>query len=761
MADATKPIGKKVRETDIPTSVGQATPEQARKWLGQQVVYTNFAGKIDELDQRVQTFVQHNRERFYQRMGSVMERWETIWDAANGNPFWHEYDDDVHVPETQKKLNWKVARVEEALLDFDPVFEVEGTRGDLPPWKAQIIGAYVYRMMEIGGFRKHIQPSSRDTEICNVGAIKLHWDVRKGTVVDRDWSLRERKDGSTYWHDERRMRDAVTTSIKYRQVDPFLFLYDIDCGDLEGDDCAFVGDESDQFIHELEAMTKNGLFSEKNMTQVKERKAGHTSIQHAAQTSSEWPDLRRQSRSIAQGPDFIRETTGENDPRKVRCIEMWAWFDFGDGFDGISDPLGRRVTGVHKVVITIAQGVVLQFRLNPFDKKFHPYAIGRINQNGHEAVAPSNFEQVIQTNAQFDGYRSNVLRHASLSVAPIGRTSGEWPTGSLLNMKPGTIVSNVGDFQEIKISDLPRDVAYMEQSFRRECEETSGVLNVYESPQGTATETERKVQEQQRMIRNSIRAIGEMMRQLALKTYWICAQFSTGPQRFAVSGKASSILGKSFEITPDLLQEEVDMRFLGLDNMHVFGNRVAGMAQWSQRWAPLLPATPTVNLLGLMRKDYELTVGRDHIQDIFPAEEPVWATWPQDQENEMLLAGLQVPVNQRDDDKEHMRDMDKCMKNLKSYPKYVQTHLLDHYMGHVEQDKKKMAEQKAAMEKSMREQAVMGGRPGVDKAPTPGGMEALTKAQEPGITPGPTQARTVSKPGRSGDGMSQSQAMTA
>jgi hypothetical protein len=755
-----KKLGSLVRQVDIPVNAGLPSPREHRKWFGQQVVYKNYAGHSEDLDQKVSAFVYNHRERFYSRMGRVMERWETIWDAANGNPMWGQFEDDIHVPETKKMLAAKVARIEEALFEFDPIFEAEGTRGDLPQWKAQIITSYVYRQMEMANYRSFVQPLARDQEICNVAALKIRWDVQYGQVVERDWSLRTKPNGESYWHDERRIRDAVVREgVSYRMVDPFLFVYDLDCGDLDGPECAFVGDESDQFMHELEQMGKAGDFSEANLRKLRDRQAGSGMTNpQGPHTRAEWPDQRRASRSIAQGPTFSQDVKGEHDPRRVRCVEMWAWFDFGDGIDGVTDPLGRRVTGTHRVVITCANGVVLQFRLNPFDKKFHPYAIGRINRNGHESVAPPEFEQVIQMNAQYDRYQSNVQRHGDLSVAPFLAVNGEFPTDSLLGTRPGRVFSNVGQVQEIRVGDIPQSVSYFHQYYRREMEESSGAMRVFESPQGTATETERKVQEQQRMVRNSIRANADLWRMVALKTLWISAQFSTGPQRFAVVGKASQILGKSFEITPDIMQSEVDVRFLGLDSLHVFGNRVAGMAQWMNRWGPMMQALPEINPMALARQDFELTVGRHNIHDIFKSPEPEWSTWPQEQENEMLLSGHSVPISQRDDHMAHLESMEQILANLQDYPKYVQTRIRDHADAHIVAAMKQQQEQEQARRRAMMEQEAMGGVPGVDKPPQAGGMEAM--AGRTGMVPGPARAETTSKPGRNGQGMSQTQAMS-
>lgn len=749
------PKGKVIRATDIPVSVGHPTPAQHKKWLNQQIVYKNYAGHSDHLDQIVAATVINRREEFYTRMSRVMERWETIWDAANGNPFWGEWDDDIHVPETRKMLDGKVARIEEALFEFQPLFGVEGTRGDLPRWKAQIIESYVFRIMQLGDYESFIQPLARDCEISNIAALKLRWDFEYEMVVDRSWELKERPDGTPYWRDERRIRDAVTSQgVRYSMVDPFLFWYDLDCGNLDSNECGYVGDDSDQFVHDLQRMGKAGLFSEKNLKLVKERKAGggHHQPQHRA----EWPDQRRAARSIAVGPNFSMDTKGEHDARKVRCSEVWMWFDFGDGFDDVTDPLGRRITDTHKVVITLANGIPIQFRLNPHDKKFHPYAIGRITRNGHESVAPSQFEQVANVNSQYDRYRSNVLRHSDLTVAPMLAVRGPFPTDNLLGVKAGQVFDNVGDVHEIKVGDVPSSVQYFDNFFRREHEEASGVLRVFESPEGTATAVERKVQEQQRMVRPSIRANGQLWKSAALKTLWIAAQYSTGPQRFAVMGKASQVLGTSFEITPDVMQEDVDIHFHGIQSMHVFGDRASGMAQWSNRWGPMLETMPEINKLELARQDYELSVGRHNVNDIFANHEPAWNSWPQPQENEMLLSGKKVNIHESDDHLQHIRDMSLLVERMSDLPAYVQELIREHLDFHViAYEQQQQQEQELSRRKEM-ERMMTGGTPGQDRPPEAGGMMA-GGAQMPGITPGPPQERTVARTGREGQGMSQTQ----
>lgn len=261
------------------------------------------------------------------------------------------------------------------------------------------------------------------------------------------------------------------------------------------------------------------------------------------------------------------------------------------------------------------------------------------------------------------------------------------------------------------------------------------------------------------MVRNSIRAVGEMLRQLALKTYWMSGQFATQPERFAVAGKAATVLGKSAMVTPDILQEDVDFRFLGVDSLHTFGDRRAAIRQFMNAWGPMLPTLPGVNIGGLARMDFELMVGAANIEEVFPEATPPWDTMPQEEENVMLLAGHQVAVSKRDNHREHIGKLLPMLKGPKT-PAYIKGLLMEHLNEHLAAEQQQIAEQQAAEQQAMRDGAInslMGGKPGTDKPPGPGGMEAGTK----GLTNGPTQERTVSKTGRSGNGTSQSQAQGA
>lgn len=754
---------KLVAQDSIPIDPGKQSPKNARRWLRQQIPYRNFAGISESLDAKAAAFVFSRREQFRNRMSGPMRRWAVNWAAANTEVMWQERPDDIHMPEVKKALDAKAARIEEAITSFDPVFEAEGTNGDLSRMKAKVIGQYVYRKMELADWRRFVQPVARDGELCNIMAMKVTWDQQFEEIVERDDELTFRDDDTPRYETSRYMRRGlVYRGIRLSQVDPFWFIYDLEADSPQN--CAYIGDESTPFLHELEAMAEQGIYSKDAVERVRKGtasdSAGYTS-DNTARTN--WTDQLRRARIIALGPDFSRDVKGEHGAVRVRLIEMWAWFDFGDGIDGVTSPRGGLLKGTQRVVITVANGIVIRIQQNPFDRKFVPYAVSMINRNGHELVAPAPFDAVVQANANYDRLSSNIMRWMDLIAAPVvitADTNADLPD-TLLDVEAGKILRGVGQWDWIKAPDITSAVGYFQQFWRREMEETSGALRVFESPQGTATETERKVQEQQRMVRNSIRAGSDLWRQVALLTKAYEAQFSTGIEQFAVSGKASQVLGKWASITPDMLLEDCDFRFLGLTDIHVFGNRLQGMSQWMQRWGPMLPNMPQVNLNALCRLDFELSVGRTSAGEIFPEDAAPWETWDQSEENAMLVAGMAVPVNQADDDEAHMKDMIPLIEKMarEKAPKYVMDLMIQHWQAHAEQMQRKLAEQKKMQEQQMQNQGAMemaGGTPGKDRSPVAGGLPA---SGMPDITPGPPQARTVARTGREGAGISQTQVM--
>lgn len=750
-----------IKVADIPVEAGTPGLEQTKSWVDAQIPYKNYAGHSEALDQTVEQFTKGTQVNFRRRMMAVYDRWKVNNYVANGNSVAGEHEDDIHVAETAKMLTMKCARIEEALFEYDPPFEVLGAKEPLNAIKAMVIREYLRRELELANFHNYVVPTIKDTQLCQVAAMKVHWDRVLRNVVEREVELKATDSGNPHWHytlrfGEKLMREGAVLE----QVRPERLLFDLDAGQIK--DCFFIGDVSDQPLHVLQEKQKIGLF--KNVEKIKAEKPGRAE----GENNSDIWDQVRFARSLTQpwGQRESQEQTRGN--RRIEVTELYTWFDFKDGFEGVTDPVGKRLTGLQQVVITTAEGVVLQFRLNPFDRKFAPYGIALVNRNGHEMIAVAPFDNVVMVNAQYDRFQSNIMRWSQLASAPIVTTEGESDLpDSILGIQPGTVFRNVGVIREVKVSDLqPQTVSFMQQYFRREHEELSGTLRFWEGGpvpgSNTATETERRLQEANRTLRAEIRAIGDMWKQVALIIYWMSGQFATERHRFMVGGKgASQVLGHYTEITPDLLQGDIDVRFVGLDSLHTVGQKTTGMMQWMNLWGPLLPTMPNVNLPALQRLMWEQMVGNENVQEVFAQRTPKYLLMDQDTENVNLREGRHVRVDQEDDDVTHLDKMvNSGLMELvlkKDTPRFVKQVILDHYQDHMENMKRKAEQERADLEAAQQEAAIMQAKQpqGGGEEPKNGGLPAKQQA----VTPGPTQGRTVARTGREGSGQSQSQSM--
>lgn len=759
---------KLVSKDDIPVGVGSDTPETTKRWVRQQVPYQNFAGH-PELDLKVRTFVDTIRSQFRQRMMGVYQRWAWNWATANGEAPSQEREDDVAMPETQKLLNAKVAHMENALFSSDPILEAEGVREDLGALRQVVISSYIRRMLELCEYRDYFGPAARDAQLCNYSAIKVVWQKRWAQIIETSSELKyEGRDKPPVWHIEKRASQRlVEDGPRLHLVDPFWLLIDLDAGHWR--DLAYIGDESDQFLHELEAAAELGILSKTQVAKLRKQRVS-TKKGGDANPPEDLVEHFRNSRQIAMQSAGLQNNTEPSVQiaSRVHCIELWAWFDFGDGFEGVTDPTGNLVRGTHQVVITVAGNEVVQFRLNPFDKKFFPYAVAVMNRNGHEMVAPAPFDQVTVMNAQYDRFQSRVLRHMHLSMAPqiAAGEDADISDPSITEYEPGGILRGLGrDWKEIQIKDLPQSSQFFYGFYRREMEELSGKLRVHETTPGSATEVERKLQEQVMLLDRETRIQAAQWKQVCLIIYRMAGQFATQAQQFAVVGKAQALLGKTFTVPPNWLQEDIDIRFLGLESIHTLGQRSAAITQWMNQWGPMLPQMPSVNLEGLARLQWQLMVGPHNMMQVFPEDEPAWMAWQPEEEDALLRQGLSVPVSKRDDDEQHLQRHVAQMRKLaqnRSTPTAVLDAYAKHVQDHIDQLARKRAEEYERQRQARQQGQMMqlaGGQPGVDGPAAGGGMEPRTK--ESGITNGPPQARTVARGGREGAGISQTQAMGA
>lgn len=755
--------GTLIKKTKIPDGVGVPGRDETKKWIESQIPYQQLAGTNKLFDEQVVAYMDAVKTNFMNRMEGVYQRWRLNHWTANGNSVTAEYEDDVHVDETWKMLETIIPRIEEAIFEYDPAFEVEGVRDEMDQMKAIVVASYIRRRLELANARDYVHPTIRDALLQGIAALKLRWERVLRHVVERNLEHKFDDKGDPYYLDERRwVEKLVLNGPALTQVDMFRFLIDLDRGQLK--DCRFMGDVSQQALHELKQGQELGLYV--NVDQIERDFAAKTFGDPGAIS-----DMNAYSRSIVSvwGQREIEQF--KNGPKEAECFELWCQFDFGkDGFEGITDPVGKRLRGVHEVVFTKAAHVLIQARLNPHDKKFKPYGVARMSKNGHEMISVAPFDAVVRENAKYDRFESNVMRHEELAIAPLIQKppGSDWPD-TLLGVRPGTVLPGVGAVEVFKVPDLPQSVAFRRQNYREEHEELSGAPRTWQgtgSSPMTATEGERKMQEASRRLRGYIRGYADMWRQVGLMIYWMSQQFSTGAERFMVVGKASQVLGRYAEITPDMLQEDIDLRFIGLDSLHTYGSRGTGMVQWANQWLPIAvqdqEMRSMIDLPRIAQITFEHMVGRDRVREVFRLPTPEYMRMPQQSENSLLRKGLRVPIDDSDDHEEHLQRMISegllDMGLNPKTPKQVRNAILDHFQKHFsaleQQQQIEEAEQREAMMQAELEQTRTGGAQQGRETPAKGSGVA---SKQQGVAPGPTSGRTTPRSGREGSGISQQQ----
>jgi hypothetical protein len=733
----------------IPATVGKPTAEIEQAWINRQILYENFAGKVEDLDNRVAALVRQHCNSYRNRMGAVFDRMALNWRCANGDVPWLTTMDGVHMFEGQKALQRKCSSIVNTIVQFDPAFIVEGDASEVDQREAEVIQAWTNRKLENAGWQDLLEPVARAGELTNMLVVKVGYERQKEMLVDRSVKLDTDAKKAT-WVDKRTISNRIgKRGCRVDQVDSFWFFYDLEGKNAQ--ECSFIGDESEPFLHDLEAQADLGIYSKEQLKKV--GTARRTKTPTGQDASGNWVDAHRNARSVALGNDQAGahpETESQHEAVRIRLVEDWCFFNFGDGFDGVVDPMGNKLTGVHRVLITLADDIVIRFMLNPNDRKVVPYAFERVNDNGAGAFAPAPFDAVTQINMDYDRFATGMYRWTDTLTTPFiaVRDQGSgWPS-SMLGIKTGTVVRNAGDFEVIRQPDITPAVMAIRGTHRQEIEEASGALRVYESPSNTATESTFKVQEQQHLVRNSIRANCKLWAQVALIVKAMEAQYASGEETFAVVGKAATAIEPFVTITPDTMLKDVRFRFIGMNNMHVIGDRKQGFARWSNRWQAALPGMPKIDVYELARLDFELEVGTFGADRIFPTSASPFQAIPQEQENVALLAGHSVDVNEQDDDIDHLKKLVRLLER-KDLPEYVRERAMQHYMAHAAAHERKQAEQQAAEQEAQREAAMLapqGGQPGADRPPAFGGMPAK---RDPGITPGPEGQRSSARGGRS------------
>ena len=172
----------------------------------------------------------------------------------------------------------------------------------------------------------------------------------------------------------------------------------------------------------------------------------------------------------------------------------------------------------------------------------------------------------------------------------------------------------------------------------------------------------------------------------------------------------------------------------------------------------------------MMHSFFEEHVGKEEADEIVRVPTPIDELLSQEEENEGLIQGAEIEVDEDDDHRNHLEGIEPLYQRAlhdKSMPWDVRRVIVQHRMQHLYLEQRQQAQQAAAAKRQPAPADLppeAGGQSGETGSSSPaGGMSAQLAqlgstpgGQTPGETPGPASPGKQPRPGRASRPMSQS-----
>jgi len=716
---------------------GNLEANQIRDWTRMQIVYPNFAGN-DEIASRALDWVTSYKLYYDRATFELQRKWQILWALYQGRSLLGYGDGDIaatHVPEFWKMVETIAPRLEEPFVQHDPFFEVVG-REKLDKEPAKKIRALLQWELSENRIDQLLADMDRIALIYGFAVVKSWWAVDILSVVQRNIKRESVKGGVQFTS-----RPEIVDKVKYegprlRLVDPPCFFTDLTVGNME--DAAISGDSKLMTFEEI--ASEGERLGWKNIEQLEGA---------APQHEQTYGNYSRQLRSLSW-PYNIEENRRKSDgaPEKYWVTEAWGLFRM------------RHGERARECRVTIANnGVVLCVQENPHDDKHRPYSLWKTCPHPFEFHSMGVLDHLIPLSIEYDRQRRIMSKSVELAGCPVLMADPDMDLpSSLWNVRPGEILNaKPGSIVPLEVRADISGMRFYSEILRRDHEEAAGAPRIWEGSASngatTATEVERKIQEGNRRLVQLIRGKARMLSSVLGNMHALNQQFMRQSTSFRVIGRAAATLGQIQEIGPDEVATSIDFDFIGLRTSKSVGLEAASISSFFQVASGILQTNPElakdIKALPLLRYLLDATVGVAPNDEIITLPDEPEASIPQFLENQMLIEGRDVPVNDNDDHEQHMDDMAEIMVEIERYDENVKIKILEHFLTH---------EMRAEKEKQQPppQQGQMGmATPGQGTAPQQQQqqqqqmvMPGIPSQSPQGQVPGPPNAARQRKPGR-------------
>lgn len=732
----------------IPQHEGVLSPEEAKALEAVANLEANRAGDRDVAAEATKLATNITQE-WTEKMRGLHRRWRATWHMLAGNTLERSGPEDVHVPEIYKAIETMVPRIEEAVLGDDQWFGVVPKK-HADRRTADAIAAYMDWQNSQNNTRTLIQPAIRDMLVTQVAVFYSYWE-RRITMRNVRTPKKEWVKGKLKRSVKVERKEVVDfAGVRSRLVDPIDFI--IDTKSTNPQDAQFVGHRAWMTTDQIKAVGRD-------MGWMNLDKLDEQSSQSTLGTPMDYYAWARDP-AARYGQRHEPDHKQDNRPQKMEVVFLYVRASMDGG-------------PVQDWRIAIAGGrVALEVRPNPHDGQFRPYSVMRVTKSGHEFFGIGPFDNAVRLSQHLDRYWQITMRGAALAGQPMvfAEEDSELPD-SLYRVSPGKVYKGVGNVRFTQIPDgFLRSAPLIISLWQRNLEETVGSfrINMGQDSGGTATEASLSMQEGNRRMRGIIRSVGDGLESLLEVQYKLTLQNSSEDTEFPVLGKRAIDLKRThLMIGPADFLDDVKFELIGLRNSRNYGMKSTNLQSFINSTTPFIMANPqAVDQVALMHEFARELIGPEEADRIVKVPTPLDSLYSQDEENEGLVQGEEMPVDPDDDDEDHLTKIkplfDRAVNPKIEMHDGVRRVIIQHALQHELQLKNKKAREKAQQARTPQQMQMLppeaGGQAGSGgkESPRAGGFsDAMTElANEPGgqtpnENPGPADQRKYGKSGRS------------
>ena len=734
--------------TSLPVVEGQFTPEEAQASTDLHLG-PNLAGN-KQYEEAARTTVQTIVQEWTEMTRPLHKRWRATWWMLSGNTLEKGNVEDVHVPEIYKHIETIVPRLEEVILEREPWFRIVPRRRN-DEAAAESMASYIDWQFSQADLRTLIQPAIRNMLVTQCAAFHVYWTNKTGWRTQREILRKWTKDGHLKKSvKKKRVRSVVFSGPKADLIDPLDFL--IDPKATNPQNAVYVGHRAWLTIDEIRRLGRE--FGWANMDALRDEVPG---------SYNQETDVYRYARdpSARYGEAFNRQAPNDGRPKKLELTILYSRWS--------PDPENVEYEDYRFVVV--GGKTILEVRKNPNDGELRPYATMRITKSGHEFYGVGPFDNAIRMNQHLDRIHQTVMRAARVAAGPMvfAEDDGDLPD-SLYQAAPFQVFKNVGNVRFSPIPDgLLRVAPLIFTEWKNNISEVVGSypIQMGQDSNGTATEASLSLQEGNRRQRGHLRAIADGLDQILHLFVKYNLQYSESDVEFPVLGKRALDLRKThINMTPADLLDDVQFELVGLRSSRTYGLKATGLQAAINATQAFIVSNPqAVDQVALMHELFTELVGADEADRIIKVPTPLEKLRSQLEENEGLIEGADIEVDDADDHMQHLEEIDPLWQRATDLNSDMPLQVRKVVIAHRETHRYKMEQQKAIQKAKQDRQPQMvapeeaGGSPAKDDggagAPPKGGVSnaMIEMANEPGgqtagENPGPSDSRKYGKSGR-------------